>query len=183
MAVSAPSRSRLHFCTPISHLPNARRAPPGPAGFCIRKPRNETKILPGVSEALITSPMKPAAFTMPEVLLAAIDKAAAADDPSAPNRSSIVRRAVIQFLRQAGGVMTRIEDAVYLCCTRQGLPDQTARVMQTVAIDLAGSTLDGTYRILIPGRGALSIADYLRDLHNRAPSGSRQAVANRQAGR
>ncbi|MHC2337876.1 metal-responsive CopG/Arc/MetJ family transcriptional regulator [Bradyrhizobium sp. USDA 4454] len=52
------------------------------------------------SEALITSPMRPAAFTMPEVLLAAIDKAAAADDPSAPNRSSIVRRAVIQFLRR-----------------------------------------------------------------------------------
>lgn len=62
-----------------------------------------------------------------------------------------------------------IEDAVISAARARGFQINSA-VMQTVAIDLAGSTLDGTM-ILIPGRGALSIADYLRDLHNRAPSG------------
>ncbi|CUU16250.1 hypothetical protein CDS [Bradyrhizobium sp.] len=44
--------------------------------------------------------MKPVAITMPAVLVAALDKAAAIDDSSAPNRSSLVRRAICQFLRR-----------------------------------------------------------------------------------
>ncbi|MBP2431506.1 hypothetical protein [Bradyrhizobium elkanii] len=43
-------------------------------------------------------------------------------------------------------------------------------IMATVAIDLAGSKMDGDL-IAIPGKGALSVQDYLRDLHDRAPSG------------
>ncbi|MCP3412036.1 hypothetical protein [Bradyrhizobium sp. CCGB01] len=42
--------------------------------------------------------------------------------------------------------------------------------MATVAIDLAGSSLVGDL-ITIPGKGSLSVADYLRDLRDRAPSG------------
>lgn len=59
----------------------------------------KTKFCPEAAE-LIESPMRPVAFTLPVVLVAAIDKAAAIDDASAPNRSSLVRRALVQFLRR-----------------------------------------------------------------------------------
>ncbi|WP_063981689.1 hypothetical protein [Bradyrhizobium sp.] len=59
----------------------------------------KTNLCPDPAE-LIQSPMKPVAITMPAVLVAALDKAAAIDDSSAPNRSSLVRRAICQFLRR-----------------------------------------------------------------------------------
>jgi metal-responsive CopG/Arc/MetJ family transcriptional regulator len=52
------------------------------------------------ADELIASPMRPVAFTLPKVLVDAIDKAAVRDDEASPNRSSLVRRALIQFLRR-----------------------------------------------------------------------------------
>lgn len=62
-----------------------------------------------------------------------------------------------------------IEDAVISAARARGFQINSA-VMQTVAIDLAGSSLDGAM-IRIPNKGTLSIKDYLADLHTRAPSG------------
>lgn len=49
---------------------------------------------------LVTSPMKCVSILLPEVLISAIDKAAFDDDPSAPNRSSWIRGALISRLRR-----------------------------------------------------------------------------------
>lgn len=65
--------------------------------------------------------------------------------------------------------MNAIEDAVVNAARARGFAINSA-TMVTVAIDLAGSTLDGSM-IALPGKGALSIQDYLNDLHDRAPSG------------
>jgi hypothetical protein len=62
-----------------------------------------------------------------------------------------------------------IEDAVVSAAHAKGLSLNSA-VMSVVAVDLAGSTLDGAM-ITIPNKGTLSIKDYLADLHARAPSG------------
>ena len=62
-----------------------------------------------------------------------------------------------------------IEDAVVSAARARGY-SVNAATMATVAIDLAGSSLAGDM-ITIPGKGSLSVQDYLRDLHNRAPSG------------
>ncbi|WP_027544865.1 hypothetical protein [Bradyrhizobium sp. WSM2254] len=62
-----------------------------------------------------------------------------------------------------------IEDAVLSAARARGYALNSA-TMATVAIDLAGSTLDGDL-ISVPGKGSLSVQDYLRDLHDRAPSG------------
>lgn len=62
-----------------------------------------------------------------------------------------------------------IEDAVVSAACARGYTINSA-TMATVAIDLAGSKLDGDL-ITIPGKGSLSVTDYLRDLHDRAPSG------------
>ncbi|MHC2663271.1 hypothetical protein ACMA5K_40325 [Bradyrhizobium diazoefficiens] len=62
-----------------------------------------------------------------------------------------------------------IEDAVVSAACARGYTINSA-TMATVAIDLAGSKLDGDL-ITIPGKGSLSVLDYLRDLHDRAPSG------------
>jgi hypothetical protein len=62
-----------------------------------------------------------------------------------------------------------IEDAIVSAAHARGFSINSA-VMATVAIDLAGSTLAGAL-IMIPGKGSLSIQDYLKDLHDRAPSG------------
>ncbi|QPF85512.1 hypothetical protein IC762_04040 [Bradyrhizobium genosp. L] len=62
-----------------------------------------------------------------------------------------------------------IEDAVVSAARAKGYV-LNSTIMATVAIDLAGSKLDGDL-IAIPGKGALSVQDYLRDLHDRAPSG------------
>lgn len=62
-----------------------------------------------------------------------------------------------------------IEDAVVSAACRKGFSINSA-TMALVAVDLAGSTLAGDL-ITIPGRGSLSVTDYLRDLHDRAPSG------------
>ncbi|MGY3342037.1 MULTISPECIES: hypothetical protein [unclassified Bradyrhizobium] len=62
-----------------------------------------------------------------------------------------------------------IEDAVVSAARAKGYALNSA-TMATVAIDLAGSTLDGDL-ISVPGKGSLSVQDYLRDLHDRAPSG------------
>ncbi|MET3989493.1 metal-responsive CopG/Arc/MetJ family transcriptional regulator [Bradyrhizobium sp. S3.9.2] len=54
------------------------------------------------ADELICSPMTHGTFRLPKVLLDRVDAAAVNDDPSSPNRSSIVRRALIQYLaRQA----------------------------------------------------------------------------------
>jgi metal-responsive CopG/Arc/MetJ family transcriptional regulator len=54
------------------------------------------------ADELICSPMSHGTFRLPKVLLDRVDAAAAQDDPSSPNRSSVVRRALIQYLtRQA----------------------------------------------------------------------------------
>jgi hypothetical protein len=62
-----------------------------------------------------------------------------------------------------------IEDAIASAAHARGFAINPA-TMATVAIDLAGSVLDGAM-ILIPGKGTLAVADYLRDLQSRAPSG------------
>ncbi|MHC2621540.1 hypothetical protein ACVIW2_003572 [Bradyrhizobium huanghuaihaiense] len=63
----------------------------------------------------------------------------------------------------------RIEDAIISAARAKGYSLNSA-TMTTVAIDLAGSTMDGDL-ITVPGKGSLSVQDYLRDLHGRAPSG------------
>ncbi|MHC2276462.1 hypothetical protein ACVME8_003073 [Bradyrhizobium diazoefficiens] len=62
-----------------------------------------------------------------------------------------------------------IEDAIVSAARAKGYA-LNSTIMATVAVDLAGSSLAGDL-IAIPGKGALSVQDYLRDLHNRAPSG------------
>lgn len=62
-----------------------------------------------------------------------------------------------------------IEDAIVSAARARGYAINST-TMATVAIDLAGSKLDGDL-IAIPDKGSLSITDYLRDLHERAPSG------------
>lgn len=62
-----------------------------------------------------------------------------------------------------------IEDAVVSAARAKGYGINST-VMATVAIDLAGSSLAGDL-ITIPGKGSVSVQDYLRDLHDRAPSG------------
>ncbi|WP_316182704.1 MULTISPECIES: hypothetical protein [unclassified Bradyrhizobium] len=49
---------------------------------------------------LITSPMANISLLVPRILLEEIDKAASQDDPSAPNRSSWMRRALIDRLKR-----------------------------------------------------------------------------------
>ncbi|MBB4426585.1 hypothetical protein GGD66_005155 [Bradyrhizobium sp. CIR48] len=62
-----------------------------------------------------------------------------------------------------------IEDAVVSAARAKGYAINST-TMATVAIDLAGSKLDGDL-ITIPGKGSLSVQDYVRDLRDRAPSG------------
>ncbi|QIP02971.1 hypothetical protein [Bradyrhizobium symbiodeficiens] len=62
-----------------------------------------------------------------------------------------------------------IEDAVVSAARSKGYAINST-TMATVAVDLAGSKLDGEL-IAVPGKGSLSVQDYLRDLHDRAPSG------------
>lgn len=65
--------------------------------------------------------------------------------------------------------MDVIEDAVVSAARAKGYA-LNSTIMATVAIDLAGSKLDGDL-IAVPGKGSLTVQDYLRDLHDRAPSG------------
>lgn len=62
-----------------------------------------------------------------------------------------------------------IEDAVVSAARAKGYA-LNSTIMATVAIDLAGSKLEDDL-IVVPGKGSLSVQDYLRDLHDRAPSG------------
>lgn len=62
-----------------------------------------------------------------------------------------------------------IEDTIVSAARAKGYSINSA-TMILAAIDLAGSTLVGNL-ITIPGKGSLSVADYIRDLHDRAPSG------------
>ncbi|MBR1030293.1 hypothetical protein [Bradyrhizobium liaoningense] len=66
----------------------------------------------------------------------------------------------------------QIEDAIVSAAHARGYA-LNSTTMAIVAIDLAGSTLAGDM-IQLPGRGTLSVQDYLRDLHDRAPSGFSQ---------
>jgi hypothetical protein len=50
--------------------------------------------------ALVTSPMKCTSLLLPQALLDEIEKAAVNDDPSSPNRSSWMRRALIDRLKR-----------------------------------------------------------------------------------
>jgi hypothetical protein len=50
--------------------------------------------------ALVASPMICTSLLIPQVLLDEIDKAAVRDDPSSPNRSSLMRRWLIAGLRR-----------------------------------------------------------------------------------
>ncbi|MET3307912.1 hypothetical protein [Bradyrhizobium diazoefficiens] len=49
---------------------------------------------------LVSSPMQHVTMLLPKVLLDHIDQAAQLDDPSSPNRSSWMRRALISALRR-----------------------------------------------------------------------------------
>jgi hypothetical protein len=51
-------------------------------------------------DELLTSPMKHVSMLLPQVLIDRIDEAAKLDDPSAPNRSSWARRALIAQLKR-----------------------------------------------------------------------------------
>jgi metal-responsive CopG/Arc/MetJ family transcriptional regulator len=53
-----------------------------------------------VADEMLASPMKAVSVTLPTALIEAVDRAAVRDDEGAPNRSSIARRALIQFLRR-----------------------------------------------------------------------------------
>lgn len=74
-------------------------------------------------------------------------------------------------------MMSAIEDAIISAARGTGFQINSA-VMQTVAIDLAGSSLDGAM-ITIPNKGTLSIKDYLADLYSRAPSGFSKVQPNK----
>ena len=50
--------------------------------------------------ALVASPMLNISVLLPKMLLEEIDRAAVRDDPSAPNRSSWIRRALISRLKR-----------------------------------------------------------------------------------
>ncbi|MGY2902943.1 hypothetical protein [Bradyrhizobium sp. URHC0002] len=52
------------------------------------------------TDELIASPMTHLTLLVPRILLDRIDQAAAIDDPSSPNRSSWMRRALIGQLRR-----------------------------------------------------------------------------------
>lgn len=56
------------------------------------------------ADELICSPMTHGTFRLPKVLLDKVDAAAVQDDPSSPNRSSVVRRALIQYLHRQSEV-------------------------------------------------------------------------------
>ncbi|WP_316158586.1 MULTISPECIES: hypothetical protein [unclassified Bradyrhizobium] len=49
---------------------------------------------------LVASPMENVSLVVPKLLLEQIDRAAAQDDPSSPNRSSWMRRALIDRLKR-----------------------------------------------------------------------------------
>lgn len=49
---------------------------------------------------LLTSPMQHVTMLLPKILIDQIDQAAQNDDPSSPNRSSWMRRALISALRR-----------------------------------------------------------------------------------
>ncbi|WP_407155076.1 hypothetical protein [Bradyrhizobium sp. STM 3557] len=49
---------------------------------------------------LVASPMENVSLVIPKLLLEQIDRAAAQDDPSSPNRSSWMRRALIDRLKR-----------------------------------------------------------------------------------
>ena len=51
-------------------------------------------------DELVASPMVNTSLLLPRVLLDEIDKAAIQDDPSSPNRSSWMRRAMIDRLKR-----------------------------------------------------------------------------------
>lgn len=76
---------------------------PGPFSACERRAffmEKENMAQKFDAAALVTSPMKCVSILLPEVLISAIDKAAFDEDPSAPNRSSWIRGAVIGRLRR-----------------------------------------------------------------------------------
>lgn len=50
--------------------------------------------------ALVASPMICTSLLIPKILLDEIDRAAVADDPSSPNRSSWMRRALVDRLKR-----------------------------------------------------------------------------------
>lgn len=52
------------------------------------------------TSALIASPMIRTSLLLPRILLDEIDRAAGCDDPSSPNRSSWMRRALIDRLKR-----------------------------------------------------------------------------------
>jgi hypothetical protein len=52
------------------------------------------------ASSLVASPMICTSLLIPKVLLDEIDKAALNDDPSSPNRSSLMRRWLIAGLRR-----------------------------------------------------------------------------------
>ncbi|MEY9594792.1 hypothetical protein ABIA06_007083 [Bradyrhizobium yuanmingense] len=68
--------------------------------------------------------------------------------------------------------MSEIEEAILSAAHASGYT-LNAATMMVVAIDLSGSTLAGGL-ISIPGKGSLKVEDYLKDLHDRAPSGFTQ---------
>ncbi|MGY0572405.1 hypothetical protein ACTGJ9_016115 [Bradyrhizobium sp. RDM12] len=52
------------------------------------------------ADELIASPMIHVGIKLPKILIDKIDEAAQADDPSAPNRSSLMRRFLIAGLKR-----------------------------------------------------------------------------------
>jgi metal-responsive CopG/Arc/MetJ family transcriptional regulator len=58
------------------------------------------KKLAPLADELVTSPMVSISLYIPKALVESVDRLASDDDPSAPNRSSVVRRAIIAHLRR-----------------------------------------------------------------------------------
>ncbi|MET4320342.1 hypothetical protein [Bradyrhizobium sp. RT5a] len=63
----------------------------------------------------------------------------------------------------------QLEDLIAAEAVRQGLK-ASAEAMRAAVIDLAGSRMTEDRLIHIPGRGSISPADFVRDLHGRTPN-------------
>ncbi|MDA9542287.1 hypothetical protein ACM41_39965 [Bradyrhizobium sp. CCBAU 21362] len=67
------------------------------AGFSLENTMKKTTF---DADELVTSPMVYVGIRLPKILIDKIDDAAQADDPSAPNRSSLMRRFLIAGLKR-----------------------------------------------------------------------------------
>lgn len=66
--------------------------------------------------------------------------------------------------------MSDLEDLIVKEANRQGRRANQDAILQA-GVDLAGASLTSQGLINLPGRGCISPADFVRDLHSRMPEG------------